>query len=55
MGAAGSRLTPGSAVLSWTVGVTPVQLREAIYQRAPFIGFTETPNAVAVLKEVSPR
>ena len=34
------------------VGVTPVQLREAVYQCAPFIGFPKTLNAVAVLNEV---
>ena len=34
------------------VGVTPVELREAIYQCAPFIGFPKTLNALAVLNEV---
>ena len=36
------------------VGVTPVELREAIYQLAPFIiiGFPRTLNAVAALNEV---
>lgn len=34
------------------VGVEPVQLREAIYQLAPFMGFPRTLNAVAVLNEV---
>ena len=34
------------------VGATPVQLREAVYQCAPFIGFPKTLNAVAVLNEV---
>ena len=34
------------------VGVTPVELREAIYQCAPFIGFPKTLNAVGVLNEV---
>lgn len=34
------------------VGVTPVELREAVYQCAPFIGFPKTLNAVAVLNEV---
>ncbi len=29
------------------VGVTPVELREAVYQLAPFIGFPRTLNAVA--------
>ena len=35
-----------------TVGVQPVELREAIYQLAPFIGFPRTLNAVGVLNEV---
>lgn len=34
------------------VGVTPLELREAIYQCAPFIGFPKTLNAVEVLNEV---
>lgn len=34
------------------VGVTPVELREAVYQCAPFIGFPKTLNAVATLNEV---
>lgn len=34
------------------VGVTPVELREVIYQCAPFIGFPKTLNALAVLNEV---
>jgi len=34
------------------VGVTPVELREAVYQCAPFIGFPRTLNAVAVVNEV---
>jgi 4-carboxymuconolactone decarboxylase len=34
------------------VGVTPVELREAIYQLAPFTGFPRTLNAVAALNEV---
>ena len=34
------------------VGVTPVELREAIYQCAPFIGFPKTLNAVGVINEV---
>jgi 4-carboxymuconolactone decarboxylase len=34
------------------VGVTPVQLRETVYQLAPFIGFPRTLNAVAALNEV---
>lgn len=34
------------------VGVTPLELREAIYQCAPFIGFPRTLNAVATINEV---
>jgi 4-carboxymuconolactone decarboxylase len=34
------------------VGITPVELREAVYQLAPFIGFPRTLNAVAALNEV---
>lgn len=34
------------------VGVTPVELREAIYQCAPFIGFPRTLNAIGVINEV---
>lgn len=34
------------------VGVTSLQLREAVYQCAPFIGFPKALNAVAVLNEV---
>lgn len=34
------------------VGCTPVELRETIYQCAPFIGFPKTLNAIGVLNEV---
>lgn len=34
------------------VGVTPVELREAIYECAPFIGFPKTLNAIGVMNEV---
>lgn len=34
------------------VGVSPVELREALYQCAPFIGFPKTLNAIAVMNEV---
>lgn len=34
------------------VGATPIELREAIYQCAPFIGFPKTLNALGVLNEV---
>ena len=34
------------------VGCTPVELRETIYQCAPFIGFPKTLNGIGVLNEV---
>lgn len=34
------------------VGVTPVELREAVYQCAPFIGFPKTLNAIGIINEV---
>jgi 4-carboxymuconolactone decarboxylase len=34
------------------VGVEPIQIREAVYQLAPFIGFPRTLNAVATINEV---
>lgn len=42
----------GHAQGALNVGVTPVELRETIYQCVPFIGFPRTLNAVAVLNEV---
>jgi 4-carboxymuconolactone decarboxylase len=33
------------------VGVTPVELREAVYQCAPFIGFPGTLNAIATIND----
>lgn len=33
------------------VGVTPIELRETIYQCAPFIGFPKTLNALVILNE----
>lgn len=33
-------------------GVTPVELREAIYQLAPLLGFPRTLNAIATINEV---
>ncbi len=33
-------------------GATPIELRESIYQLAPFIGFPKTLNALGVLNEV---
>ena len=40
------------AAAALNVGVTPVELREAIYQCAPFIGFPRTLNAIGVINEV---
>ena len=34
------------------VGVAPVEIREAIYQLAPFLGFPRTLNAVATINDV---
>ena len=34
------------------VGVRPIEIREAIYQLAPFIGFPRTLNAIATVNEV---
>jgi 4-carboxymuconolactone decarboxylase len=34
------------------IGVTPVEIREAIYQLAPFIGYPKVLNAVGVINEV---
>ncbi len=34
------------------VGVTPIEIREAVYQCAPFLGFPKTLNGVAVIDEV---
>jgi 4-carboxymuconolactone decarboxylase len=33
------------------VGVTPVEIREAVYQLAPFLGFPRTLNAMAAVNE----
>lgn len=33
------------------IGVTPVEIREAVYQCAPFIGFPKTLNAIAAMNE----
>lgn len=33
------------------IGVTPIELRETIYQCAPFIGFPKTLNALVILNE----
>lgn len=34
------------------IGVTPLEIREAVYQCAPFIGFPKVLNAVATINEV---
>jgi len=34
------------------IGLSPIEIREAIYQTAPFIGFPKVLNAVAVINEV---
>ena len=34
------------------VGLTPLKIREAIYQCAPFIGFPKTLNAISAMNEV---
>ena len=34
------------------MGVTPIEIREAVYQCAPFLGFPKTLNGVAVIDEV---
>lgn len=34
------------------VGLTPLEIRETIYQCAPFIGFPKTLNAIAAMNEV---
>ncbi len=34
------------------VGVTPLEVRESLYQCAPFIGFPKTLNAIGVMNEV---
>ena len=37
---------------SLNAGCTPVEIREAVYQCAPFIGFPRTLNAISTMKEV---
>ena len=34
------------------VGVSPIEIREAVYQCAPFLGFPKTLNGVSVINEV---
>ena len=40
------------AAAALNVGVSPIELREAIYQCAPFIGFPKTLNAISTINEV---
>ena len=40
------------AAAALQVGVKPIELREAVYQCAPFIGFPKTLNAIGVINEV---
>lgn len=35
------------------IGVLPLEIRETIYQCAPFIGFPKTLNAISAMNEVS--
>ena len=37
---------------SLNAGCTPVEIREAVYQCAPFIGFPQTLNAIAAMNQV---
>lgn len=34
------------------IGITPVEIREAVYQCAPYIGYPKTLNAVSIINEV---
>jgi 4-carboxymuconolactone decarboxylase len=34
------------------IGISPIKIREAVYQCAPFIGFPKTLNAIAIINEV---
>lgn len=34
------------------IGVTPIEIREAVYQCAPYIGYPKTLNAVGIINEV---
>ena len=37
---------------SLNIGISPAEIREAVYQCAPFIGFPKTLNAIAAMDEV---
>ena len=34
------------------IGVTPIEIKESVYQSAPYIGFPKTLNALEVVNEV---
>jgi 4-carboxymuconolactone decarboxylase len=40
------------AAAALNVGATPIEVREAVYQCAPFIGFPATLNAIGVINQV---
>jgi 4-carboxymuconolactone decarboxylase len=42
----------GHVAAALNVGVQPIEIREAIYQLAPFIGFPRTLNAIATMNEI---
>lgn len=37
------------------IGLSPLEIRETLYQCAPFIGFPKTLNAIAAMKRFLPR
>ena len=39
---------------SLNAGCTPLEIREAVYECAPFIGFPKTLNAIGAMNEASP-
>ena len=40
------------AAAALNVGATPIEIREAVYQCAPFLGFPKTLNGIAVINDV---
>lgn len=44
----------GHAGAALNVGVTPIELREAIYQCSPIIGFPKVPNALEAVIQCMP-
>jgi 4-carboxymuconolactone decarboxylase len=42
----------GHTQAALNIGVTPLEIREAVYQCAPFIGFPKTLNALSTINEV---